>query len=742
MNRLLLMSFFNNCVLDAGIRIIRVLGKNYKSCLTLYLILFANTIFAQNKTIDQLPAKLTADIIESDNKLKIISATGSAEFTKGGNSMSAKKIEYSQSKKTVTATGNVKMDNYQLGNMFSTKATFTDGFNNGEIESPALIFFDGSYIVAKNAVKKNEKTILNRSIFSLCPNNENSDRYKPVKQSEPISISSSQIIINDSRETIKLKNSVIRIYDIPILYSPYFKTLFPASKRKSGFLSPSYSKSQNLGLGLTIPYYLNINDNKDLVINTNYFPDTKHILMDNRFRHLVKSGYYDINLELANNNLEDSDRIIVVNSEAKNRNLRWRGSLQGNFILSKFSNLILDIDHVGDKEFLRDYKSNFDDHTASDITFINQQSRKYYSAKILNIQELSVSRDRKTSPMALPILEHYVESKSKHLGAKLSLLSNLTTIHRREGLQYKRLSLIPEVKLPYNAYGNLFEAKLNVQGNMYHTTNSYKYTEGSDKNYKKKELNYYPRVSFGWKLPMARKGSGNMVMFEPLIKFVASPNRDKSSNLYNEDVNDNELTQANLFLEDRLIGFDRNESGQRVSYGFNAYLFNQLGKFNLNLGQSQRFNDSRQDVIIRGFNDNDKSNIVGKVAYKNKKISLIYNFHLSESNYNNEVNDLSYTFPVGRVNFSGNYLLLKRSNSNNIKREQWNSNTGIQLTSKLNANIGFSKDLVGGKIINRNYSLAYNGCCVSYGISVSEENLGSFVKKQRSYNFNLTIKNL
>jgi len=99
MNRLLLMSFFNNCVLDAGIRIIRVLGKNYKSCLTLYLILFANTIFAQNKTIDQLPAKLTADIIESDNKLKIISATGSAEFTKGGNSMSAKKIEYSQSKK-------------------------------------------------------------------------------------------------------------------------------------------------------------------------------------------------------------------------------------------------------------------------------------------------------------------------------------------------------------------------------------------------------------------------------------------------------------------------------------------------------------------------------------------------------------------------------------------------------------------------------------------------------------------
>ena len=244
-------------------------------------------------------------------------------------------------------------------------------------------------------------------------------------------------------------------------------------------------------------------------------------------------------------------------------------------------------------------------------------------------------------------------------------------------------------------------------------------------------------------MPIARQGKKNMIIFEPIAKFVASPRRDKSNNLYNEDVNDNELTQANLFLDDRLIGFDRNETGQRVSYGFNSYLFNNLGEFDLNLGQSQKFNNATQDVTIRGFNDNNKSNIVGKISYKNdNNLSLIYNFHLSESDYNNEVNDFSYFVPISRLNFSGNYLLLKSSNSNDDVREQWNSNAGIDITSRLNVNAGFSKDLVAGKIINKNYSLMYNGCCVSYGLTISEENLGDFTKKQRSYSFNLVIKNL
>lgn len=710
-----------------------------KSKLFLILILLSCNILANESAINQLPARLTADKIGSDNDKEILFAIGNAEFTKSGNKISADKIEYFQKEKKLAAIGNVKLDNYQMGNMSARKAEFQDNFEKGDINDPLLIFFDGSYIKAKDANKNQEKTFLKKSIFSLCPNNQNSNKYQITNQKEPITISSNKIIIDNDNETIKLNHPIVKIYDVPILYSPYFKSLFPASKRKSGFLTPSYSKTQNLGLGLALPYYWNIAENKDLTIKTSYFPDTKNILLNNRFRHLTKYGKYDLNLELANNNLEDESRALT-STKIEKRELRWQVVTNGQFILSKYSDLNFNINHVGDKEYLRDYKSDFTDHTVSEVNFLNYQNNKYHSVRIVDIQELSVNQDRKTSPLILPILESYIESKPKFIGEKYSLLSNLTTLHRREGLQYRRLSFIPEIKLPYNMYGNLFEAKLNLQANIYHIDDAYKYIENDYSD--KRDVNYYPKASFEWKLPMVKKAKSNMVIFEPLAKFVITPDNNKNNDIYNEDVNDNELTQANLFLDDRLIGYDRNEAGQRISYGFNAYLFNDLGKFNLNLGQSQRFSDVDQDVTIRGFNDNDKSNLVGKVSYNNNNLSLIYNFHLSESDYNNEVNDISYYIPIGRFSLYGNYLLLKRSNSNNNEREQWNSNSSIRITAKLIANIGFSKDLVDGKIISKNYNLLYNGCCVSYGVSVSEENLGSFTKKQRSYNFNLTIKNL
>jgi LPS-assembly protein len=711
-----------------------------KNKLFLILILLSCNILANESAINQLPARLTADKIGSDNDKEILFATGNAEFTKFGNKISADQIEYFQKEKKLAAIGNVKLDNYQMGNMSATKAEFQDDFEKGNINDPLLIFFDGSYIKAKDANKEQEKTFLKNSIFSLCPNDQNSNKYQITDQKEPISISSNKIIIDDDNEIIKLHHPIVKIYDMPILYSPYFKSLFPASKRKSGFLTPSYSKTQNLGLGFTLPYYWNIAENRDLTIKTTYFPDTKHILLNNRFRHLTKYGKYDLTLELANNNLENESRALT-STKIEKRELRWQALANGKFILSKYSDLNFNINHVGDKEYLRDYKSNFTDHTVSAINFLNYQNNKYHLAKIIDIQELSVNQDRKTSPLILPILESYIETKPKFIGEKYSLLSNLTTLHRREGLQYRRLSFIPEIKLPYNIYGNLFKAKLNLQANAYHIDDAYKYT--SNDNSDKRDFNYYPKASFEWKLPMAKKTKSNMIVFEPLAKFVITPDNNKNNDIYNEDVNDNELTQANLFLDDRLIGYDRNEAGQRISYGFNSYLFNDLGKFNLNLGQSQRFSDVTQDVTIRGFNDNDKSNLVGKISYKNdNNLSLIYNFHLSESDYNNEVNDISYDIPISRFSFYGNYLLLKRSNSNDDKREQWNSNISIRLTAKLTANIGFSKDLVDGKIISKNYNLLYNGCCISYGVSVSEENLGSFTKKQRYYNFNLTIKNL
>ena len=147
-----------------------------KLLIVIIFLLFSSNVFSQENAINQLPARLTANKIESDNKRKKISAKGNAKFTKGGNSIFADKIEYFQTEKKITAIGDVKLDNYQMGNMSATKAEFKDNFASGKVENPALIFFDGSYIKAKDANKKKNITFLKKSIFSVCPNDQNSNK--------------------------------------------------------------------------------------------------------------------------------------------------------------------------------------------------------------------------------------------------------------------------------------------------------------------------------------------------------------------------------------------------------------------------------------------------------------------------------------------------------------------------------------------------------------------------------------
>ena len=243
---------------------------------------------------------------------------------------------------------------------------------------------------------------------------------------------------------------------------------------------------------------------------------------------------------------------------------------------------------------------------------------------------------------------------------------------------------------------------------------------------------------------MVTKKGSNTLILEPLATITASTYTNSTRNVPNEDSNDTELTKSNLFLSDRLTGFDRNESGQRVSYGFQSSLFNDFfGQFNVGLGQSWRKPSKTQDVIIRGFNDSNKSNIVGELSYKAAKVfSIAYTFQLNESNYRNDVNEVSTGFDFDRIKIGSSYIFLRKNTTNLIEREQINFGLTAYITKKLVFDAGSIHDLVARRRISRNFGLNYNGCCISYGIGFSESNPSALAKPDKSYTVNFSIKNL
>jgi LPS-assembly protein len=97
-------------------------------------------------------------------------------------------------------------------------------------------------------------------------------------------IGSRSFEIRDGSDFGTARHAVIRVKNVPILYTPYLS--FPVNdERKSGWLFPSLGYSNQNGLELAPPYYLNLAPNYDATLVPRYF-QTRGLGAEAEFRHL------------------------------------------------------------------------------------------------------------------------------------------------------------------------------------------------------------------------------------------------------------------------------------------------------------------------------------------------------------------------------------------------------------------------------------------------------------------------
>ena len=104
-----------------------------------------------------------------------------------------------------------------------------------------------------------------------------------------LELSASEMTHDKKSKTIFYDNAIIKIYDIPIFYFPKLAHPDPSVDRRSGFLNPSYSDTKNLGSSLSVPYFLAIDEDRDLTINSRLFA-TEHPLFLGEYRQVFKNS--------------------------------------------------------------------------------------------------------------------------------------------------------------------------------------------------------------------------------------------------------------------------------------------------------------------------------------------------------------------------------------------------------------------------------------------------------------------
>ncbi|MBP7710226.1 MAG: LPS-assembly protein LptD [Rickettsiales bacterium] len=694
---------------------------------------------------ETLPAILKADEVDGDQATNTLNATGNVEVSKGPSVIYADKMIYEKNGGIIRAIGNVKIRDLEIGNVRATKAEVKDDFASGKFFESQIIFTDGSYLTSPEINRKNAiTTVLDHPIFSICPNPEiSADNSQAGKKRDMISISSKQTTIDRQDDVMRSKGGIMRFYNVPFFYTPYLSVALPSKKKKSGFLHPSYAKSTNLGLGVRLPYYFYIAPNVDLTVTPLIGVSNGQILVNNEFRHKASYGEYKINAEIANNEIKNTNNTTVTNRT--DDPYRWNLKGDGKFDFTKNVGLDFKSDLVSDRDYLRDYDFSFLNYTVSKVNFDYINKRSYHAVKLIKIQELENSAFQKSEPLILPQIDSYIESKPRFFKEKFALTSNTTMITRHDGLQYRRATLTPEVDVPFNLSGNLFNFNGKIQNDFYWLKEaSGPATTASNNQYQTIETNTKPEFSFSWKLPLIRKTQTNTLLVEPMLNVVASSYRKNFNALPNEDSNSSELSVSNLFVADRIAGFDRNESGKRLNYGVKTSFFHKThGQFALTIGQGYKKSENAQDAVIKGFGTNSKSNFVGQALYKAKKyFSINYLFQLNESNYQNEVNQVSSILTFEKFSLTADYLLIATSPQNLQKIEQMTLSSKVKLSNKWSLALASNQDIQLGRELSRSVSILRDGCCTTFGFSVVETNPSALTKPQKSFNLSLLFKNL
>ena len=537
----------------------------------------------------------------------------------------------------------------------------------------------------------------------------------------PWELSAEEIRHNKEKKTIYYKNAWLKLYDKPVFYFPKFFHPDPTVKRQSGFLMPSFTQSSNKGSAFNLPYYKVISDNKDLTISPKFYADDKL---------LIQSEYRQVNL--------NSKHTLDFSAMAENNN-----SLKSHF----FSNTIKKLDF-----------SNFDESQLS-----------------LQIQTTSNDKYLKTHKLKSPIIDDLSLLKSSleisayredlTFNTKFEAYENLNNSDNKYEFVYPSFDILKQFNDSDKLNGDFF---LNTTGYLknYNTNtheavlindftfnshpsftdlgfkNNYNFmiknvnTDSQKSSKYKDKANYQlgTIIEYNSTYPMIKTINNYTSILKPMTSIMFSPN--KSKNMRDED---KRIDINNIFSLERLGVNDSLEGGTSFTYGIDYSKTDQTNKkiVGVKIANSLKLTEDKK---LPGSSHIGKktSDFVGNLNYSpNKFFNTNYDFSIDENFSDINYQLLGFDFKVNNFITTFEYL-----------NENHTINGPSYLTNKTELNIdGTNKLLFSTRENKKNnftefYNLIYqyrNDCLIAALEYNKDYYNDGDIKPEESILFRLTI---
>lgn len=542
-----------------------------------------DSILDGNVVIDQQGRMIRADSITIDKTQTFAKAKGNVQMAQSGLLAQSDQIDY-----------NLKTQTGDLDNSYYISEA-TGGHGRAEHISRT----SPNVLLMQNAS------------YSTCPPDE-----KPTWK-----IQANEIELNQDTGRGKTKGAKLYIKETPVLAVPYFN--FPLDDRRtSGILSPSIGYTNNGGLQLGVPIYLNLAPNYDATLTPRYM-GSRGVMAEAEFRYLTESfgqGKISGGYLPSDSKRDNEDR----------KDFHWLH----NWVINDQWSTDVDYNYVSDKDYYSDLGNN-----PSTRTQLNQ-NREWslnYKNGIPGLQAQLRAQDFQTldptvsdidRPYArLPqLLLNYVKGNPQGLEFEF----NNDTAYFRKNIRNFENQVQPNGTRFYNQFATRYNFRnqwaFAIPEVSVRTLNTF-YDQDTKDNFgsdSKSKAVVVPQFTLDTGLTFEKEGNF-LQTITPRLFYAYSQYKDQAGNP-NFDSGSASLNYDQLFNPYRFYGHDRLEDNNFVSLGLSYSLFDPTGleRIKASIGQSHYFDDRKVTLTDRYDDDYYKERNSGPIISLASQLSQNY----------------------------------------------------------------------------------------------------------------------
>ena len=667
----------------------------FNASIILFIFLLGKNIFAEQT------ATIIADEIRSNNETRTINAEGNVVILNyDGTKVRADNVIYEKQKQKLIANDNIIINDLDGNTYFLDNAVTSGGLNYLEGVNVRARLADDSRIVSKDIIKKNEITLLTDAEYTPC----NEDSYL-INNCPGWKLKAKKIYQDSETKTVHYDHAKIYLFNLPIIYLPYFSHPDPSVNKRSGFLMPTIETDNNLGEKFSIPYFFNIAGNRDITF-TPHFQSQANNFYSINYRELNDFGTINIDSSIDDNDdNKGTKNHIFIDADIEN----------------PYGDLQLAIKTSNNDTYLRKNKINQLTVHESGINFNKSTQNTYFNVITSSYKHLTI-QDTNQWEYIYPKIEYNIDNiRIGKLDGKISLNNDFSY---QKNLDESYASL---------ASSQINWSKRNIQQNtglLFENAATLRVVSISN-DYKDKtdteNVRFFPQISSKISFPMFRSSNNSNETLTPIIMPIIAP--------YNNYTDHKNITNSNLFSTNRASSITESESGPRINYGIEWFSAN---KNNLDIkvtaGQSLKFNKEKNDTTEELSDFYIESNLtLDENKYFNSSLIIDKDNHdLKTNNANILVTLNKFTLGIDYDYNSGKYFTAS---------EQIRIGSKFEFANDFQFKVNGAKNIDTNNNIGYQYGLLYENDCIGIDLNYYRDlTKDRDVAESYGYSFTIVLK--